>query len=131
MNVKYAKEHDQWERSSVDLWITVLFLRGLLMKIKKAKFHSRPLLRKQRDVLYTEIAWHSFSVQKWPCLWLKFLSLQAKGFHGEIEDLQQWLTDTERHLLASKPLGGLPETAREQLNAHMVCSLLTIALSSD
>uniref|UniRef100_A0A8C6BVI6 Dystonin n=1 Tax=Monodon monoceros TaxID=40151 RepID=A0A8C6BVI6_MONMO len=48
---------------------------------------------------------------------------QAKGFHGEIEDLQQWLTDTERHLLASKPLGGLPETAREQLNAHMeICA---------
>ncbi|XP_073937953.1 dystonin isoform X21 [Castor canadensis] len=44
---------------------------------------------------------------------------QAKGFHGEIEDLQQWLTDTERHLLASKPLGGLPETAREQLNVHV------------
>ncbi|XP_057607240.1 dystonin isoform X13 [Chionomys nivalis] len=52
---------------------------------------------------------------------------QAKGFHGEIEDLQQWLTDTERHLLASKPLGGLPETAREQLNAHMeVCAAFDI-----
>ncbi|XP_051060317.1 dystonin isoform X3 [Phodopus roborovskii] len=52
---------------------------------------------------------------------------QAKGFHGEIEDLQQWLTDTERHLLASKPLGGLPETAKEQLNAHMeVCSAFNI-----
>lgn len=52
---------------------------------------------------------------------------QAKGFHGEIEDLQQWLTDTERHLLASKPLGGLPETAREQLNAHMeVCTAFAI-----
>ncbi|XP_040839512.1 dystonin isoform X3 [Ochotona curzoniae] len=48
---------------------------------------------------------------------------QAKGFHGEIEDLQQWLTDTERHLLASKPLGGLPETAKEQLNAHLeICT---------
>ncbi|XP_030658480.1 dystonin isoform X19 [Nomascus leucogenys] len=48
---------------------------------------------------------------------------QAKGFHGEIEDLQQWLNDTERHLLASKPLGGLPETAKEQLNVHMeVCA---------
>ncbi|NXC35827.1 DYST protein, partial [Campylorhamphus procurvoides] len=45
--------------------------------------------------------------------------IQAQGFHGEIEDLQQWLTDTERQLLASKPVGGLPETAREQLNAHM------------
>ncbi|XP_031222972.1 dystonin isoform X17 [Mastomys coucha] len=52
---------------------------------------------------------------------------QAKGFHGEIEDLQQWLTDTERHLLTSKPLGGLPETAREQLNAHMeVCTAFAI-----
>ncbi|XP_033612450.1 dystonin isoform X18 [Fukomys damarensis] len=52
---------------------------------------------------------------------------QAKGFHGEIEDLQQWLTDTERHLLASKPLGGLPETAKEQLNAHMeVCAAFDV-----
>ncbi|XP_074847226.1 dystonin isoform X11 [Carettochelys insculpta] len=45
--------------------------------------------------------------------------VQAQGFHGEVEDMQQWLTDTERLLLASKPVGGLPETAREQLNAHM------------
>ncbi|XP_051853144.1 dystonin isoform X1 [Antechinus flavipes] len=44
---------------------------------------------------------------------------QAQGFHGEVEDLHQWLTDTERHLLASKPIGGLPETAREQLDTHM------------
>ncbi|XP_037699166.1 dystonin isoform X16 [Choloepus didactylus] len=52
---------------------------------------------------------------------------QAKGFHGEIEDLQQWLTETERHLLASKPLGGLPETAKEQLNAHMeVCAAFEV-----
>ncbi|XP_058410097.1 dystonin isoform X10 [Diceros bicornis minor] len=52
---------------------------------------------------------------------------QAKGFHGEIEDLQQWLTDTERHLLASRPLGGLPETAREQLNAHMeICAAFDV-----
>ncbi|XP_048203528.1 dystonin isoform X3 [Perognathus longimembris pacificus] len=53
--------------------------------------------------------------------------LQAKGFHGEIEDLQQWLTDTERHLLASKPLGGLPETAQEQLDLHMeVCTAFAV-----
>ncbi|XP_061479006.1 dystonin isoform X23 [Rhineura floridana] len=45
--------------------------------------------------------------------------IQAQGFHGEVEDLQQWLTETERQLLASKPVGGLPETAREQLNIHM------------
>ena len=57
------------------------------------------------------------------------LSLQAKGFHGEIEELQQWLTDTERHLLASKPLGGLPETAKEQLNAHTVSAVFSAALA--
>uniref|UniRef100_A0A8C8S8H9 Dystonin n=1 Tax=Pelusios castaneus TaxID=367368 RepID=A0A8C8S8H9_9SAUR len=45
--------------------------------------------------------------------------IQAQGFHGEVEDMHQWLTDTERLLLASKPVGGLPETAREQLNTHM------------
>ncbi|KAJ8377716.1 hypothetical protein AAFF_G00254500 [Aldrovandia affinis] len=50
--------------------------------------------------------------------------LQAQGFHGEIEDMQQWLKDTERQLLASKAVGGLPETAREQLNAHLeLCSI--------
>uniref|UniRef100_A0A673GGE4 Dystonin n=1 Tax=Sinocyclocheilus rhinocerous TaxID=307959 RepID=A0A673GGE4_9TELE len=51
--------------------------------------------------------------------------LQAQGFHGEIEDMQRWLKDTERQLLASKALGGLPETAREQLNTHLeLCSTL-------
>ncbi|XP_018416047.1 PREDICTED: dystonin isoform X2 [Nanorana parkeri] len=44
---------------------------------------------------------------------------QAQGFHSEIEEMHQWLTETERHLLASKPVGGLPETAREQLNTHL------------
>uniref|UniRef100_A0A673M9J7 Dystonin n=1 Tax=Sinocyclocheilus rhinocerous TaxID=307959 RepID=A0A673M9J7_9TELE len=51
--------------------------------------------------------------------------LQAQGFHGEIEDMQQWLKDSERQLLASKALGGLPDTAREQLNTHLeLCSTL-------
>ncbi|TWW78789.1 Dystonin 230 kDa bullous pemphigoid antigen 230/240 kDa bullous pemphigoid antigen [Takifugu flavidus] len=54
---------------------------------------------------------------------LKAALLQAQGFHGEIEDMQQWLKDTERQLLASKAVGGLPDTAREQLNAHLeLCS---------
>ncbi|XP_068613208.1 dystonin-like [Brachionichthys hirsutus] len=49
--------------------------------------------------------------------------LQAQGFHGDIEDMQQWLKDTERQLLASKAVGGLPDTAREQLSAHLeLCS---------
>ncbi|XP_073080554.1 dystonin-like isoform X1 [Manis javanica] len=51
----------------------------------------------------------------------------ARSFHREIEVLQQWLTDTECHLLASKPLGGLPETAREQLDAHMeICAAFDV-----
>ncbi|XP_068137517.1 dystonin isoform X15 [Hyperolius riggenbachi] len=45
--------------------------------------------------------------------------LQAQDFHSEIEEMHQWLTETERHLLASKPVGGLPETAREQLETHL------------
>ncbi|XP_044068912.1 dystonin isoform X20 [Siniperca chuatsi] len=53
--------------------------------------------------------------------------LQAQGFHGEIEDMQQWLKDTERQLLASKAVGGLPDTAREQLSAHLeLCSALEV-----
>ncbi|XP_077146122.1 dystonin isoform X1 [Ranitomeya variabilis] len=44
---------------------------------------------------------------------------QAQGFHNEIEEMHQWLSDTERHLLASKPVGGLPETAKEQLETHL------------
>ncbi|XP_078128913.1 dystonin isoform X6 [Sander vitreus] len=53
--------------------------------------------------------------------------LQAQGFHGEIEDMQQWLKDTERQLLASKAVGGLPDTAREQLNTHLeLCSAFEV-----
>ncbi|XP_054858022.1 dystonin isoform X2 [Eublepharis macularius] len=70
--------------------------------------------------------------QRWQNVWektekrkqqLDSALIQAQGYHGEVEDLQQWLTDTERQLLASKPVGGLPETAKEQLNTHMeLCS---------
>ncbi|XP_069051429.1 microtubule-actin cross-linking factor 1 isoform X15 [Lepisosteus oculatus] len=43
---------------------------------------------------------------------------QAEGFHGEIEEFLQWLRRTESQLAAAKPTGGLPETAREQLQQH-------------
>ncbi|XP_036070195.1 microtubule-actin cross-linking factor 1 isoform X6 [Oryzias melastigma] len=43
---------------------------------------------------------------------------QAEGFHGELEEFLQWLRRTESHLSAAKPTGGLPETAREQLQQH-------------
>ncbi|XP_061087108.1 uncharacterized protein LOC133121714 isoform X2 [Conger conger] len=45
---------------------------------------------------------------------------QAEGFHGEVQECLQWIRDTERQLSATKPTGGLPETAREQLRQHMV-----------
>ncbi|XP_053189157.1 dystonin [Scomber japonicus] len=58
---------------------------------------------------------------------LESVLIQAQGFHGEIEDMQQWLKDTERQLLASKAVGGLPDTAREQLNAHLeLCSAFEV-----
>ncbi|XP_043854390.1 microtubule-actin cross-linking factor 1-like isoform X17 [Dromiciops gliroides] len=44
---------------------------------------------------------------------------QAQGFHSEIEDFLLGLTRMENQLSSSKPTGGLPETAREQLDAHM------------
>ncbi|XP_043573701.1 microtubule-actin cross-linking factor 1 isoform X6 [Chiloscyllium plagiosum] len=44
---------------------------------------------------------------------------QAESFHSEIEDFLQWLSRVENQLAASKSTGGLPETAREQLNVHL------------
>ncbi|XP_051792278.1 microtubule-actin cross-linking factor 1, isoforms 1/2/3/4/5 isoform X7 [Erpetoichthys calabaricus] len=44
---------------------------------------------------------------------------QAEGFHGEVEDFLQWLRKMESQLSISKPTGGLPETAKEQLQQHM------------
>lgn len=46
--------------------------------------------------------------------------VQAEGFHGELEEFLQWLRRTDSQLSAAKPTGGLPETAREQLQQHMV-----------
>ncbi|XP_037119544.1 microtubule-actin cross-linking factor 1 isoform X21 [Syngnathus acus] len=44
---------------------------------------------------------------------------QAEGFHGELEEFLQWMRRTDSQLSAAKPTGGLPETAREQLEQHM------------
>ncbi|XP_036397778.1 microtubule-actin cross-linking factor 1-like [Megalops cyprinoides] len=66
--------------------------------------------------------------QSWESLLLKTLDRQnmleaalqqAQGFYSELEDCLQWLRCTERQLSATKPTGGLPETAREQLQQHM------------
>ncbi|KAG8192780.1 hypothetical protein JTE90_019099 [Oedothorax gibbosus] len=43
----------------------------------------------------------------------------AQLFNQEIQDLLMWLSDIDSQLVSSKPVGGLPETAREQLNRFM------------
>ncbi len=54
------------------------------------------------------------------CLPPAWFLCQAEGFHGELEEFLQWLRRTDSQLSAAKPTGGLPETAREQLQQHMV-----------
>lgn len=55
-------------------------------------------------------------------------SQKAQGFHSEIEDFLLELTRMETQLSASKPTGGLPETAREQLDTHMVIDFLKLII---
>lgn len=44
---------------------------------------------------------------------------EAQGFMGEVQDLLGWLGDVDSIIGASKPVGGLPETATEQLERFM------------
>lgn len=44
----------------------------------------------------------------------------AQRFNAEIQDLLSWLSDVDGIIAASKPVGGLPETASEQLQRFMV-----------
>nr|CAD7258245.1 unnamed protein product [Timema shepardi] len=44
---------------------------------------------------------------------------EAQRFHAEIQDLLSWLGDVDGVIAASKPVGGLPETASEQLERFM------------
>lgn len=43
----------------------------------------------------------------------------AQQFNAEIQDLLSWLSDVDGVIAASKPVGGLPETASEQLQRFM------------
>ncbi|KAK9887502.1 hypothetical protein WA026_023054 [Henosepilachna vigintioctopunctata] len=43
----------------------------------------------------------------------------AQRFNAEIQDLLAWLGDVDSIIAASKPVGGLPETASEQLERFM------------
>ena len=44
---------------------------------------------------------------------------EAQNFNAEIQDLLGWLGDVDGVIGASKPVGGLPETASEQLERFM------------
>ncbi|XP_049879738.1 microtubule-actin cross-linking factor 1 isoform X17 [Pectinophora gossypiella] len=44
---------------------------------------------------------------------------EAQSFNAEIGDLLSWLSEVDSVIAASKPVGGLPETASEQLERFM------------
>jgi dystonin len=44
---------------------------------------------------------------------------EAQAFNMEIQDMLLWLNDIDSALSASKPVGGLPETAKDQLERFM------------
>ena len=51
---------------------------------------------------------------------LEFQALrEAQAFNAEIQDMLSWLNDVDSALSTSKPVGGLPETAKDQLDRFM------------
>lgn len=56
--------------------------------------------------------------------------LQVQDVTMEIQDLLQWLDNTDLRLSSSKTMWGMPDSASERLNAHLVkqTRLLTIKI---
>ena len=48
---------------------------------------------------------------------------EALDYQSSLNDMVQRLSEIDGQLSASKPVGGLPETAKEQLEEFMVCWL--------
>lgn len=44
---------------------------------------------------------------------------EAQAFNQEVQDMLMWLGDVDTALSTSKPVGGLPETAKDQLDRFM------------
>merc|ERR1719305_1728728 len=44
---------------------------------------------------------------------------EAQAFNQEVQDMLAWLSDVDTALSTSKPVGGLPETAKDQLDRFM------------
>ena len=49
-----------------------------------------------------------------------FCYVQAKTFHDELQDVLGRLTELDGQLITAQPVGGLPETAKDQLAKFMV-----------
>jgi len=46
--------------------------------------------------------------------------MQAKSFRDELQDTLQQLSEIDAQLATSQPVGGLPDTARKQLEQFQV-----------
>jgi len=46
--------------------------------------------------------------------------MQAKSFYDELQDTLQQLSEIDAQLVTSQPVGGLPDTARKQLEQFQV-----------
>jgi hypothetical protein len=71
------------------------------------------------------IQMHVYGVFVMICKLLTYLltCLQAKSFHGELQDMLQNLGEIDAQLLTAQPVGGLPETAKKQLDEFNVSVL--------
>ena len=47
--------------------------------------------------------------------------LQAKSFHGELQDMLLRLGEIDANLATAQPIGGLPESTRKQRDEFAVC----------
>jgi len=52
--------------------------------------------------------------------------VQAKSFHDELQETLQQLGEIDAQLVTSQPVGGLPDTARKQLEQLQVCHNIII-----
>lgn len=55
---------------------------------------------------------------------------EGQGFYGELQDMLGRLSEIDGQLVTSKPVGGLPETAKDQLEKFLVglkiCHILVV-----
>lgn len=59
-------------------------------------------------------------------LWLEDALREAQDYQSALNEMVLRLSDIDGQLSASKPVGGLPETAKEQLQEFMVSDLYLI-----